>query len=358
MAKRIEWLDSIKGFSIFFVVYCHYVMLPENTFLGNVLMALATCAVPCFMMVTGAIMHSSHSFDWKKYFKRLATIYFVMFLWKIIYLVISFVILDVSFSKVELMKYLFLFGKIANVPSEVMWYMVALILVTLFYPISYFLLKDENSKGKAYIFLLLLAFLSGFGVTFANYALTLISSKFGITLFDINILYDALPFRKHSNMLFFFLLGGILFKNDDRIKQKLKSIKFGNILPFALAAVGIGGLLLTKFIAADTFLWKNISIENGYQRISAILLAVGIWLSFSMYSNKISSFLARYVGKYTMGVYYLHYIILYVCMLYIKPRIPEYIFGMNFAQTVLTICLSILITRIMLKIPIVRILVK
>ena len=67
-----------------------------------------------------------------------------MFLWKVIYLVISFVILDVSFSKVELMKYLFLFGKIANVLSEVMWYMVALILVTLFYPILYFLLKDEN----------------------------------------------------------------------------------------------------------------------------------------------------------------------------------------------------------------------
>lgn len=358
MSKRIEWLDSIKGFSILFVVYCHYIMLPKNTFLGNILMTMATCGVPCFMMVSGALMHNSHSFNWKKYFKRIFTVYLVMCLWKVIYLAVSFVILDVQFTFNELIRYLFLFGGLSNVPSSVMWYMVAFILVMLVYPISYHLLNDESSNGKLYIFLLLLSFLSGFGVTFVNYILTLISNIFDVPTINFNALYEVLPLRQHSNLLFFFLLGGLLFKNDECIKQKLKTIKFGGVLPIALIVIGVCGLMLMKFITARTFLWEGINIDNGYQRISAIFLAVGVWLSFSLYSNKVSTFLAKNIGKYTMGVYYLHFIILFVCARCIYPYIPQYIIGMNFIKTLLIVFLSVLITRIMLKIPIVKMLVK
>ena len=131
-------------------------MLPQKTFLGNVLMTMATCGVPCFMMVSGALMHSSRSFNWKKYVKRIATIYFVMCLWRVIYLVVSIIITGVTFTFGEFIKYLFLFGGLQNVPSSVMWYMIAFILVMLVYPISYHLLNNESSNGKLYIYLLLL----------------------------------------------------------------------------------------------------------------------------------------------------------------------------------------------------------
>lgn len=50
---RIYYLDFLKAIAITLVVFCHYVWIPDNSFLGNVLMLLAWSAVPCFFMVNG-----------------------------------------------------------------------------------------------------------------------------------------------------------------------------------------------------------------------------------------------------------------------------------------------------------------
>lgn len=66
MAKsRIAYLDKIKGISILLVVFCHSVMLSAGGVLGNIVMCVAWGAVPCFFMVTGALLNNAQKFDWK-----------------------------------------------------------------------------------------------------------------------------------------------------------------------------------------------------------------------------------------------------------------------------------------------------
>lgn len=358
MGKRIEWFDALKGFSILLVVYCHYVILPDNTILGNVFMTLATGAVPCFLMVSGALMHSAASFSWKKYFKRLFKLYLSIFIWKTIYLVGACAVYDISFSKSDFFKYMFLFGSISGVPSSVMWYMVALLLAMLVFPLSYFLFHQKDSNGKGFNFLLLLTFISGFFVPFVNYILEVISKIFNVTKTNINDLYQILPFRQYSNTLFFFLLGAFLFKRKEVIKERLNSLKLGKLVPFVMIASGIAGLMILKFTMSGTFLWKGTFINEGYSRVSAISLAVGLWLCFSNNEGSFSRFLSKHIGKYTMGIYYLHFIFLFGCAIYIYPHITTKIIGMNFIKTIITTVISLIITKAMLRIPFIKEIVK
>ena len=46
MGKRIEYFDTIKGIAIVLVVFCHYVVLSNDSFGGNIMMSLAWAAVP------------------------------------------------------------------------------------------------------------------------------------------------------------------------------------------------------------------------------------------------------------------------------------------------------------------------
>lgn len=352
MGKRIIWMDALKGFCILLVVYCHNVILPNKTIIGNLMMALATAGVPCFMMVSGALLHNTPSFSWQKYFQRLGKIYISLIAWRIIYLLISSICFNPHFSKVELFKYLFLFGSIGQVPSEVMWYMIALLLVLLIYPISYFLFHEKNTNGKIFIFLLILSFLGGFLVPVGNYLTQLICQFFGVPTIDLFGIYSILPFSQHSNLLFFFLLGALLHKNDSMIKEKLA--RYPKLIPYSLIATGVIGLTIMKFTMSGTFYWQGIGIESGYNRLSAIILSIGMWLTFSTQNGKFNKFLSTYIGKYTMGIYYVHFILLAVCTHYFYPYINDYIIGMNLIKTLIITSISVLIVRIMLSIPIIK----
>lgn len=354
MGKRITWMDALKGFCILLVIYCHNVILPNKTIIGNLMIALATAGVPCFMMVSGALLHNTPSFSWQKYFQRLGKIYVSLVMWRIIYLLISCICFKPHFSKIQLFKYLFLFGSIEKVPSEVMWYMIALLLVLLIYPLSYFLFHEENPHGKMFIFLLILSFLGGFLVPVGNYFAELLCRFFDIPIIDLFGIYNILPFSQHSNLLFFFLLGAFLSKNDSIIKEKIYSRRYWKLIPYLLVIIGIIGLTVMKFTMSGTFYWQGIGIESGYNRLSAIILSIGMWLTFSMHNGKIIQFLSKYVGKYTMGVYYIHFIILAICTHYLYPYINNYIIGMNSIKTIIIAIISILITRIMLHIPIIK----
>ena len=55
MMKRIEYLDSMKGFAILLVVFCHFTFLSPETYAGNIVMQMAWSGVPIFLMVSGGL---------------------------------------------------------------------------------------------------------------------------------------------------------------------------------------------------------------------------------------------------------------------------------------------------------------
>lgn len=121
MAKsRIAYLDKIKGISILLVVFCHSVMLSAGGVLGNIVMCVAWGAVPCFFMVTGALLNNAQKFDWKKYFARFFKAYAVLAVWKIIYLLVTCTYAKVDISLSKLFEYVFLFGNLDGVKTGAM----------------------------------------------------------------------------------------------------------------------------------------------------------------------------------------------------------------------------------------------
>ena len=92
MNSRLLYMDNLKGICILLVVFCHYTLLSGSSVVGNAIMTLAWAAVPCFMMITGGLLCRKKSdFDWKKYIKRLITLYVVIILWRIVYILIYIV---------------------------------------------------------------------------------------------------------------------------------------------------------------------------------------------------------------------------------------------------------------------------
>ena len=120
------------------------------------------------------------------------------------------------------------------------------------------------------------------------------------------------------------------------------------------------GLLLIKFYDIHSFRWQGVYLQKGYNRFATLLLAIGMYLLIqSMEGNRLSRFLAEYIGKETMGIYYLHFPITAILLKYINPLIvDQYSLGLNVIKTVIVLALCIFITRVLKRVPFVKKLVS
>lgn len=355
--QRVIYLDTLKGFSILFVVFCHFVLLPSDSVSGNILMALAWCAVPCFMMVSGGLMHARKSFSWKNYIYRIFKMYAVLCIWRLIYFLVYLIFFDLSPSKSSVVQYLFLFSDIEGLNVGFMWYMIAYLVCMLIYPITWFLFHSAGNLGKqTVIFIMLLSFLSGIAVSSCNIFIDCITSLLKLNDFSISGLRKILPFGNYANMIFYFTFGAFLYEYKETIKERLAKKR---CFPCCLAAAGLLLLLLVKYRSAHTFSWNGIYISNGYNLFGTSLLSVGIYSIFLLLdSGRICTFISKYIGQYTMGIYYTHYLILILCGKYLYPHLGEYSLALNILKTIIVTCICILITVIFRKIPFLKTLVK
>ena len=220
MAKsRIAYLDKIKGISILLVVFCHSVMLSAGGVLGNIVMCVAWGAVPCFFMVTGALLNNAQKFDWKKYFARFFKAYAVLAVWKIIYLLVTCTYAKVDISISKLFEYVFLFGNLDGVKTGAMWFMTAYLLVLLFYPLTWHLMHGGKGAEAALLIAAAIALFGGILLNSLNFCSELLTDLFGRKFPDFSNAESILPLGNYKNMLFYFIAGG--FVMNKKIKSKL-----------------------------------------------------------------------------------------------------------------------------------------
>ena len=353
MKQRIEYLDSLKAVSILLVVFCHYVLMPNETVLGNMIMALSWCAVPCFMMVSGGLMHRSNRFEWKKYLKKIAKLYIILVLWRGIYLLVHIFVANVELNTPETIQYLFFFSDIKGVNTGVMWYMNAFLLVQLFYPVTHYLFCSGETRGRQIlIFLLILFAISGIAVPSFNWISNTLS-KNPINFTDI---YNIMPFTKYANMLFYFVLGAFLLEYRGKINNRIGHYRY--IFPL-LIVIGTVCLIMIKRIDSGSYAWNGIYIIKGYNRVATALLSLGMYLTFASFNfGKIYRYFS-WIGRYTMGIYYIHYILLFVCSVYLYPLIQDhYFFGINSLKTLIITAVCVVLTRGIQRIPYINELVK
>ena len=165
--QRIGYFDSLKGFAICLVVFCHHVVLNDSSILGNVFMSLAWAAVPCFFMVTGGLLHRTKEFSWSKWINKVFKIYVCLVVWKFLYLILFWAISDITIKTNDLINYLFFMGDIVGVDVGPMWFMKAYLQALIIFPITYYIYSSKNMQILTYILLLL--FVVSVGVAVIDY---------------------------------------------------------------------------------------------------------------------------------------------------------------------------------------------
>lgn len=351
--KRIEYFDGIKGLGILLVVFCHYVLLSEESIAGNVVMTLAWSAVPCFMMISGALMHHTQRFSWRKYGTKLAQVYLVMVAWRLIYWAVISGLCTVTATKAELVQYLFFFIDLDDFSMGFLWYMVAYLVVLMVYPVTWYLFRRCEKEGKQLVlFLMLVAFAGSIFLSFCSFCLDVLGRLLGCSVVRVDRIAAIMPFVNYGNMLFYFLLGAFLLEYQERIRQMLDHRRW--LAPVMIAA-GLCGLLFVKYVLNGTVRWEGIYLADGYMRLSTVIMSLGMFFLFMQGTLKRTShLLAGLLGKYTFGIYYLHALVLIVCEQFLYPLIPGRSFGMNCAKTLVVTAFCALVTVLMRRIPVVR----
>ena len=345
--NRIQYFDALKGFAIILVVFCHYVLLDGESILGNMVMSLAWAAVPCFFMVTGGLLHKAKVFSWQKWIGRLLKIYGCMVVWKFLYWIFFACISDLSVDSGTIIKYLFFMGNAQGIEAGHVWFIVAYLQVLLFFPITYQLYTRCNMGY--FVFLMVYTWLFSIFKSAANFI--------GL---DLEPMISLIPVVDDStNMLFYCLLGVLLLHYRKEITEFLNASIFRKCIPVILIMIGGIGAMLIKYSYAGTFRWAGIYLPDGYNRISTMLMAVGIYLVFSqeLLWDKCTTWLAK-LGKHTMGIFYLHYPLLVLSRKIITKFIDNFYdycsFELNVLQTMTIIAICCGITIVAKKIPLVK----
>lgn len=335
-------LDLLKAFSIFMVVFFHNARLTAGSLPDNLSMLLPMAAVPCFFMASGAVFFH-RPFEMTKHIRRMIRFYLTIVLWKLLYLVFYHAQgapLDGSLR--TLFSYLFLFQHMGGVGTAHFWFMDAMLTLMLAAPILYLCYHQKGKSrllpGHDTLFLFLLAVLFFFNqlVTSGNLIAAGLAGLIGKPGWDLTPLGEVNPFSfRYSNYFTYYLLGGLLMEYKARCSSRLAA---------GLSLAGLLGLLMIKFTQTGSLVWDGIHLLSGYYWISTMLLASGLFLLFTRIpTGRISvlSFLARYAGGATLGIFYLHIPLIFL----LTPRLFEpYFPAQGWASNLLESSLIVLIS--------------
>lgn len=357
--ERIDYLDEIKGISILLVVFCHYVLLPSETLIGNILMCIAWGAVPCFFMVTGGLLHNPCEFKWSRWRYRLLKTYTVLFIWKSLYLVCNLLTCQTAFTKTQCIQYLFFCEDMGNDLFGVFWFMHAYLMLIIFLPISHFLFNSVEEGKKILLFTVGLLFIGGLGLPSGNMLVYVLAKSMNKDAVSIMGFSKIIPFGNlWQNMLFYFLLGALLLKYHINIKNIFEKVPWKKGAIYSMFFIGTSGLILLKYFQTGTVQWGGQYLSNGYSWISTGLVSIAVYVFFLIRRRKnLLDKGLQYLGRNTMGIYYIHYplcnIFLKLWNYYQRPYSVFY----NILKTIIVVIICVLIVEIAKKIPIIKSLV-
>lgn len=349
--ERIQYFDILKAISIFLVVYCHLVLLKNDGYLDNVSMLLCWVAVPCFLMVNGAIMLNKN-LEIKKHYKKVLLIYIVNVTWKVIYLMfyIIFYKFDIiPISKIDLLKYLFLFGSLKGINTSHFYFINILLAIYIIFPVFHSCFNEEKN-GKKYLGIVLIFI---FIFTYATNTIEFIgkyiieNNKINLTTFK-----EIFLFGTYANYLLLFLLGGYIHY----YKEKIQSLRYSKIICVLCIGISLIYLALSKYIFNGTFQWQGIYLQNGYSNIGTFTMSIAFFILMQNISikNKYISKAISEIGSSTLGIFYIHVPILVLSSTYLYKYILFKGVIVNTIKTILVILISYVIIRIIRKVPVIK----
>lgn len=345
---RIKYLDILRGMGMLMVIYQHTALLPKDSVAGNALICLTYGAVPCFMLVSGGLMHQKRGLDWRKYILKLLKMYLLLAFWKAVYLIFYQNLYGLVFRRRDLACYLFLFASLPGVNAGLLWYIEAYLAVMLLYPVTWFLFQGGKNGRR------ILAFLGG--ILLAGNCFVIIKQE--CAYISLAQAQKVLPCLYYGNMCYYFIAGAFLLAQKEQIIGFLKHSKLRSLIPGVLIVLGVLGLMLIKFRDIGCFSWQQEHVENAYCRIPTILLSTGLYLSVMLggeCSKRLSCFFGDIIGKNTLGIFFLHGLVLPCFQICIGVYFADVkSFGLHLLVTAAVLLICILLVRLLAKIPVIR----
>ncbi len=351
---RFNEIDLIEAIAIFFVIFYHcttysFDFISNGTF-GNYFLyflrtVLATC-VPIFFFANGFLLLNK-PFDFKKHITKCINLFIIIFIWSLIlmplYLLIKGEPITLNAVVVPILNLSVDYG------VNLFWYLGALLCIYILFP----LLKIcfDNNK-KIFVFFTVICGLLTIGFDLFN-EIFLVASRFTHTLengLEVPIITMFNPFRGSYGYSFvYFCTGGLLYSYKDKLlsipayKRNIASI-FGIIV--CCSCLFVMGILHSRYIKNET--WDI--VWNGYDTVFTFLNVIFIYTLCLNYNKDLK--LIKTISLNTMGIYLLHNIFINLFNPYITDHMRN--IGFNTIFAIVVLLLSLLMSVVLKKIPIVK----
>lgn len=360
--KQYDYLDALKTLAIIFVCSYHFSWVGDILYNADgmsgilffkrfVFGVLSSC-MPIFFMVNGALLLSKEELNYKKHLRKIIKLLFQTWLWRALtILIISYAkgISIFSYKRSELFNTVFLFGDVENIDFAHFWFMTTLICIYIIYPLIF-------STFRANQISVVIGFLSMMFITV-------------FFVYDSKYLWIHIPYFEKMNivgfsslnpftglvgcMLFYFVLGWLFHQ----YKEKMDSIPY--FILCIMLVLGAGMLFGEWYMISSTLETNWDNVFGGYYTIANLLISTAIYIiTYKLYRNISSKSkivkVIRLIGKNTLSVYFVHWIIGYTVLDYIHKIFFFEKKGLiiNFVKAILVVLIISIVSELLKKLKI------
>lgn len=357
--NRYDHIDLLECAAMLFVIIYHGTTAPFDfieyrgvvPYINYLVRPILSICVPLFFMANGYLLFGK-PLDLKKHTLKIIKIIIITVIWRILTVAVLLLLMPDT-GRYSVKEYFMEVLRADQGYISHLWFMGALVCIYIFFP----LLKIVYDKNlKIFIYFICVCSIMTFGNKLINMLMTLISIIFMGNIGgaeDINYFNMFNPFAGTSGYtLVYFGIGGLLYHAQDKIKEEINRkhncIAIVSII-FSVLVLAGWGFFRSKVSGK---IWDI--VWNSYDTLFTLLIAMMTFFLSLNYRPSVGSKTASFIqtiSSNTLGIYFLHVIILYPTLVYIK-RIPLFQnMGMNVIYAFGVMCISILLALIIKKIP-------
>ncbi len=348
--KRYHNIDLMECLGIIFVLIYHSTLI-QFDFISDPSLRkylyyfsttiLSTC-VPIFFFANGYLLFNK-KLDLKKHILKTIRLIIITGIWGIITLVILMFVKDEFLSVGQFASYLWSWE---NGWLNHMWFMGSLVVIYFFFP----LLKSLFDKDKKiFMYFFITAFIFTFGNKMIIMLMDLISPDFADNYFNM-----FNPFRGIQGFtLVYFMAGGLMINYESKIKGFIESKKINiNILSVVLIVLSCVFLFVYGVIVSYSrqSIWD--CVWNGYDTIFTLINVVCLYFLSKKYEGNIG--IIALISKNTLGIYFIHRILINMSRTFLRGFEWSNSIVVNILYACLLGAISLLITLLIKKIPILK----
>ena len=274
---RIEYIDFLKVLAAFFTVFYHFAYykldygfnVAQSFYFPNIsriIMCFASCCVPIFFMVNGALLFSKKR-SWKSVYRKAIKILFLTAVWTLF-----------------------------DFPS---WFFKTLFALYIIFPFFQYL---HEKKIKLYYIIILALLVFPFGYNAVILLLKLLFSKEAIYIFGQTINVEQLRVTGFFTMysIVYFLLGPILAKS-----------KVHTIYGIVAMIIGLGMVVFecVSYTVMDGVMYDG--VNAAFPTYGAMALSAGIFI-IAKNAVKIGNKIIEMMRNQILTIYLLHMAVIHI----------------------------------------------